>query len=310
MNSEIEPSVTPLVSVLVPAFNHQEYIEACLDSVAASGYAPLEILVIDDGSTDATFPRASAWMEKNSHMLSRGEVRQQPNEGITRTLNTLVGMALGQYVVILGSDDALEPGGIGIRVAALELHPKWLAVFGDCSVIDSAGRITAASALSSLHRAHVPSLRDPRRIARELILKWSVPGPAMMARRSAYSAEGVGQYDERLRVEDRDFYLRLLCVSALGFTPETVAKYRLHGLNSIFQGSSVSRDMTTAEWQSVSNFRGLNRWLLILVATRGTCALSAADQTESGHLVRGAALRLIGRGLEVIKRVALVATRL
>lgn len=312
MSDLSEFRTAPLVSVVVPAFNHQEYIEHCLDSIAESSYAPLEILVIDDGSTDDTYARAREWAETNRNRVSRVTVCRQENQGVTRTLNALVSRARGEYVAVLGSDDALEPEGIAMRVSALEGHPEWLAVFGDCSIIDGAGRQRAASALESMHNAHLVALMNPRRIARELILRWSVPGPAMLARRSVYSrGSGVGLYDEDSQVEDRDFYLRLLSIEALGFVNERVARYRLHGDNSVLANNSVvTRDMILAEWRNARSFRGLNRWLLTLVALRGMAALRANRDIERGDRKRAKAFRFLGRILEIVRRGAYVLHRL
>src|SRR5581483_660764 len=56
------PSTTrPLVSVLIPLFNHARYIERCLDSVLEDGYAPLEVIILDDGSSDDSFQKCHAW---------------------------------------------------------------------------------------------------------------------------------------------------------------------------------------------------------------------------------------------------------
>lgn len=309
MSSESHSS--PLVSVLVPAFNHQEYIESCLESAAESSYAPLEILVIDDGSSDDTYVRVCAWMERNARRVQRVEVRRQRNQGVVRTLNSLIALAHGEYVAVLASDDELVPAGIALRVSALQRHPEWLAVFGDSSVIDSAGNQEAASAMVSRHHAHFPALLNPRRIARELILRWSVAGSVILARRTAFDVgTGIGPFDERLEVEDRDLYLRLLSVDALGFIPGCVARYRLHGENSIFvRQSIVWRDVVLAERRNISSFRGLNRLLLALVALRGRAGLRAADQRGRGHWVRGQILGVAGDLLEIALRFAHLAHR-
>jgi len=304
--------VSPLVSVLVPAFNHQEYIEACLDSVVESSYAPLEILVLDDGSNDGTYDRACAWMKNNAHRVERVKVHHQTNLGITRTLNKLISLSGGEYVTLLASDDALERDGIMLRVTALQRHPEWLAVFGDCSIIDGTGRLQATSALSSLYHAHVPALLNPHRITRELILRWSVAGPSMLARRLAYSVDvGVGPYDEQLQVEDRDFYLKLLSRDGLGFINETVARYRVHGRNGIFTHNSVGhRDVVMAEWRHRDSFAGLNRCLLTLVAVRGRVQLRSIRENEQDHRLQGQIFWLIGRGLAVVQKSAHLLHRL
>ena len=299
--------LAPLVSVLVPAFNHQDFIVSCLDSIVESSYAPLEILIIDDGSVDDTYARAYSWMEINSHRVMRVDVRRQENQGITRTLNALVESAQGEYVALLASDDELETEGIQLRVSALQQHPEWLAVFGDCSIIDSAGHQQSPSALKSESHAHFAALMNPRRIARELILKWYLPGPATLARRSAYdSSAGVGPYDEKLRVEDRDFYLRLLSINGLGFIPDRVARYRLHGNNSsgVLNRSVVWRDAVLSEWRNAPSFGVINRSLLALIAIRGWTILRSADHIDRGNRLRGQTLGVVGKMLSIARKSA------
>jgi glycosyltransferase involved in cell wall biosynthesis len=277
--NDIESRNAPLVSVVVPAHNHAAFIEDCLDSIAQSSYPRLEILVMDDGSSDDTFARASSWIQQNAHRVANAELFRQTNQGVTRTLNTLIARASGEYITAIASDDGLLPDGITVRVSALGRHPEWLAVFADCTVVDETGQLEAQSALHSLYRAHVPALMDPHRIARELILRWSVPGPVLLLRRAAFcrgNGSGVGPYDETLQVEDRDFYLRLLAINGLGFIPDSVAYYRLHQKNSITSPAlrlRILRDVVAAENRHVTTFTGLNRCLLGVVAAHGSARL-------------------------------------
>jgi len=71
--------------------------------------------------------------------VERIAVRKQVNQGIGGTLNALVALSRGDYVALIASEDELEADGIALRVSALQHHPEWLAVFGDCSIIDGAG---------------------------------------------------------------------------------------------------------------------------------------------------------------------------
>ena len=118
------PSVprVPLVSVLVPAYNHERYIAAALDSIRDDGYPNLEIVVIDDGSTDETWDRVVAWERANRDAVAIRTTRQS-NVGLAMTLNRLLEQASGSYATTLASDDRLLPGGIEARVGALEDRP-------------------------------------------------------------------------------------------------------------------------------------------------------------------------------------------
>lgn len=229
-------SECPLISVLVPLYNHERYLSACLQSIADSRYPRLEVLVLDDGSRDGSLAACLAWRDAHPGVFERFEIQTQPNAGITRTLNRLVASARGDYLALLASDDCLLPDGLRLRAEALAQHPQWLAVFGDSQVIDAEGRLTHASGLTQLYpnSARPGALIRPELIRLELILRWSVPGPGLMLRRRAFDpVSGVGAYDETMVVEDRDFYLRLLTRDALGYIDVAVAAYRFHGANSV-----------------------------------------------------------------------------
>lgn len=219
----------PLVSVVIPLFNHARYVERCLTSLMESGYRPLEILILDDGSTDNSFEVVQAWNARHSDPDVVVVLTRQPNQGLTRTLNRLVTRAAGEFIQVIASDDYLLPDGLHARVEALQDHPQWLAVFGDAIVVDEAGRKVHASALTDLLGSSKRALANPRAIAMELILRWGVPGGALLVRRSAYdSAVGVGLYDETLPFEDRDFHLKALARGGVGFIDRTVSAYRQH----------------------------------------------------------------------------------
>ena len=259
-----------LVSVIIPSYNHARFVEACLSSIVADGYPAIEVILIDDGSTDETFERVSAWRASHPDAFVRFHAERQSNHGLNPTLNKLLRLANGRYVCPLASDDMLAPGGIACRVAALQRNPAWLAVFGDCDVIDNDGRQTHASAMVDLHGADKIALANPRRIETELIWRWSVPGPVLLADRDIFfGPAGYGLYPEGRIVEDRDFYLSALAKKQLGFVDYKVASYRLHGANlSRLLGPEVERQNRDAERQLVGKFEGVHRaGLLFKLAT-------------------------------------------
>ena len=199
-----------LVSVLMPVYNHERYVEEALRSVAEQDYSDLELVVIDDGSTDGSAARGEAFLAEHAGRFRRAVFERQANAGVTRTLNRLVAKAEGDYVTLLASDDRLFPGALTHRAAELDAHPDALAVFTDAVVIGTDGEQTHASAIADLHLGDLAALRTNRHLAATLITGWCVPGPVFMARRETYDpTRGVGLYDETIPFEDFDFYLRL-----------------------------------------------------------------------------------------------------
>jgi glycosyltransferase involved in cell wall biosynthesis len=113
----------PLISVIIPAYNAQRWIGETLESIAGQQYENLEVVVVDDGSADATAAAADAYANRfGSWRL----VRQQ-NSGQTTALNAGLALASGRYVQYLDADDILLPGKLAAQVRRLEEHPGCVA---------------------------------------------------------------------------------------------------------------------------------------------------------------------------------------
>src|SRR5262249_35069837 len=125
----------PLVSVLVPAYNHEAFVERCLDSILTDPYPAKEIVIIDDGSTDRTAERIEAWLALHRSHIAVEYVSRE-NKGIAATLNELAARAHGEFLRIGASDDYLLPGGSEALVRYLMAHPGKGAAIGDCVVVD------------------------------------------------------------------------------------------------------------------------------------------------------------------------------
>lgn len=259
------PDIPPLVSVLVPLYNHACYVNRCLDSVLEDGYPRVEIIIIDDGSKDDSVVLARQWHEKlELQRIERFELKSRPNSGLTRTLNELIAKAHGDYLVFLASDDYLLPGGIAARVEYLHSHPHKFAVFGDCIVVDAEGSKTHDSGITDLHSGNIECLVKDDLLALELIYNWCVPGPVFMARRELY--DRIGLYDESLAVEDWDMYLRIASLDLLGFIPKTVAAYRFHGSNSCLNENTKTIQLDSlvrTAWKNSKVFQGIHRFGLL-----------------------------------------------
>jgi glycosyltransferase involved in cell wall biosynthesis len=252
----------PLVSVLVPLYNHARYVRRCLDSVLEDGYPRIEIIIIDDGSKDDSAALARRWFEEqNPARIESFELISRPNKGVTRTVNELIGKARGEYLVLLASDDFLLPEGITTRLGYLRSHPDKLAVFSDCIVADDSGAKTHESGIANLYKGHVENLMNDNLLPVELIFNWCVPGPGFMAHQTLF--ERVGLYDESLAVEDWDMYLRILAQGLLGFIPRPSAAYRWHGSNSVSNKAVTLKQydslMRTA-WKNHQFFKGTLRF--------------------------------------------------
>lgn len=221
-------NATPLVSILIPAYNHEDFVERCLDSVLEDPYPAKEIVIIDDGSTDKTSEKILAWIERHGHEVPI-EFAQRANKGIAATLNELAARAHGEFFRLGASDDFLLPGGLAAQAEYLLRHPRKGAVIGDSVVVDREGRQLHASGMADLHGADKRLYATDHGIRRAVITRWAVGGPVALLRRSAL--ETVARWTEGLRIDDWDLFLRLAATDALGFIDMKVCAYRLHGAN-------------------------------------------------------------------------------
>lgn len=251
----------PLVSVLVPIYNHAQYIGECLDSILELNYPNIEIVMCDDGSTDSSFSVAKLWLERNPRVNAK--LLTQPNQGVCKTLNRLITESSGEYITLCASDDVLKMGGIEERLRLLQQSPDKYACIGDATIINEHSTQTAAAAMVSLYSASYENLKED--IVTELVLRWSVVGPTLLIKRSAY--ERFGMYDESLVVEDREFYLRLLSDNALIFAPISVAAYRVHQSNSsrknIASRLNVLKQVALSNVKHTDNFKGICHYFLL-----------------------------------------------
>lgn len=245
----ILPPELPLVSILIPAFNHARFIRRCLDSVLEDPYPRKELIVIDDGSTDGTANRIAEWIAEHDGQLMIEYVRRE-NRGIAATLNELAARARGLFLRLGASDDYFLPGGLAVQVGYLMAHPGKWAVIGDSLVVDEDGETLHASAMRDLHRADKRLYQSEEGICRAVICQWAVGGPVALIRRNAL--ETVAGWSEGLRIDDWDFFLRLIAHGALGFVDVRVCAYRLHGTNVSRTRHTATRLLYLGESQRIA----------------------------------------------------------
>jgi len=252
-----------LISILIPAYNHEAYVTQTLDSIASDPFPDKEIVMINDGSTDDTDRVIREWIAQNGEKVQI-TYKSQQNQGLTKTLNTLLSLASGDYLVTLASDDFLLPEGLEKRYRYLQKHPEKYAVFADCIVVDQHGNQTHDSGLFSLRHANRAKLLTDEGIKEEFISNFAVPGPVLMVRRDFYTR--FGAYNEEMCMEDYDLYLKFAARNLIGFLDEKVSAYRIHETNMSTSSNrnfikllEDSRKTLRLHW---NDFHGYHKWLL------------------------------------------------
>lgn len=105
----------PEISVIVPAFNAGEFLEECLRSIAGQSFSDIEVIVVDDGSSDSTLSIAQSMARGDS----RFQVLSVPNGGVSRARNLGVDRANGEFITFVDADDALHPDALRLMLKAL-----------------------------------------------------------------------------------------------------------------------------------------------------------------------------------------------
>ncbi|MFN2323700.1 MAG: glycosyltransferase [Trueperaceae bacterium] len=208
-------SERPLASIVVPVYDGAAFVREAVDSALAQTYPDLEVVVVDDGSRDATPRIVDALAERDP----RVRVHHQANRGLSGARNAGIDRARGAYVAFLDADDWLLPNKLADQVAALEAAPDVGLVYGEVHYVDER---QGGAVWDPLRGA--PPVPFPRLLAYR---NWFAP-PAPLLRRSLVDA--VGGFDPDFRaVEDWDYWLRCLRHTEFRFVPGVVAHYRLHG---------------------------------------------------------------------------------
>ena len=116
--------MNPLVSIVVPAYNAEKYLGEALESIAAQTYRPLQLVFVDDGSTDATASIAAQFQDAHQRDDFQIEILRQPNAKIAAARNTAITRARGDFLAFCDADDFWEPHKIETQLCALENSGK------------------------------------------------------------------------------------------------------------------------------------------------------------------------------------------
>ena len=265
----------PLVSVVIPAYNAASFIDASVGSVLAQSFRDLEIVVVDDGSTDATADRVRAFGQ-------RVRLVRQTNRGVSAARNAGVSLAQGRYVAFLDADDAWQPAKIDRQIEALRRH-------GDCGACYTAIQIADAQMRPFAEQRSADGI-----VSRAALL---VRGNVVTGSASAVLCEkdaivAAGGFDEQLSLcADWDAWVRLAERTRFAYVDEPLVVYRRTGASMSCNPKVLERDTLLLLRKAFSTCPG-SRSLRARAYGRQYRVL-AGSYLRSGH--RAAALRCLAR---------------
>lgn len=206
------------VIIRVPCFNHEKYVDLCLESIAAQDYPHLDVIVVDDASTDGTAALAEASCRRFGFRFQRNE----RNLGLPATLNKMMGLA-GEfdYVFNIASDDIMPPGSVTAMVNALSGDPDAVGAYGDVEYIDMVGR-------------PMGFMRNDKEsgdlFTKVLFNETNIPWTWIMWTKAAY--RDFGGYDENIPLEDSYAFVKMGRLGHLRYANALIVRYRKHPSNT------------------------------------------------------------------------------
>ncbi|MFO8039016.1 MAG: glycosyltransferase [Sodalinema sp.] len=208
--------VKPRVSMIILVYNGGRFLGEAIASVLAQTYTDWELIIVDDGSTEAIEPVIAPYGSRLRYI-------RQENQGVAVARNRGLEVARGEFIAFLDQDDWFEPDKLGVQVAALQESPHLGMVHSGWFVVDAAG-----ARLSTVNpREGIPELD----LAAWLLWKPVFLG-AMLFRRSCF--EGVEGFDATFeQAPDVDLVLRLALTGyESAWVPQTTVHYRQHEENA------------------------------------------------------------------------------
>ena len=235
-----------LVSVLVSAYNHENYVQETIKSIINQTYQNIELIILDDGSKDKTWDKICEMKEVCEKRFVRVYFDTKENEGICKTLNNLVSLANGEFVYIIASDDLAKPQAIEKQIEFLSNNPDYSLAVGNNEIIDSDGKVcywdkkrnivydekeARSKTLVDYLKRHNNFFNDKEFGRYSTIFRGNYIPNGYLIRKSIYGI--IGNYPDGLFVEDWWFMLQLSKYSKMKYIDEILFSYRWHNSNNI-----------------------------------------------------------------------------
>jgi alpha-1,3-rhamnosyltransferase len=268
---------SPLVSVLLPSFNHVKYVVDAINSVVNQTYKNIELIVIDDGSTDGSAEKIAELAVKYGFTFIR-----QENIGCQRTVIKLVSLASGKYISLFSSDDVYELTKIEKLVQFMESNPQYAMVHSKIRIIDSRGNIQQV-------------INEPCRsgnVFGELLrADFHINGISALVKTDVY--RNVIRHNDY--VDDLPVWLEIARQSEIGFYNEVTARYRIHNNHLTSNASKMQK----SEAEVIARYKDSPYYPEAALAwnVRWFCALADKNKREAVRLLfsHGIDLRVLAK---------------
>ena len=237
-------SLPLVVTVVCLCYNHQQYVQEAISSVLNQDYKNIEIIVVDDASTDDSVGEIEKAIEDHPKI---NFIKLEKNCGNCRAFNIGLSRAKGDFIIDLAADDVLFPERISCGVEALvAAGPEYGVNFTDAVLIDKDSNIIGYHYKRDKNEILINSIPQGE-IYQEILSRYFICPPTMMAKREVY--DQLTGYDENLAYEDFDFLVRSSRHYKYCYTDKILVKKR------ILAGSLSSEQYKPESRQLISTFK-------------------------------------------------------
>nr|AXL04830.1 glycosyltransferase [Aeromonas hydrophila] len=205
------------VSVIIPVYNHEKYVKNAIESVLSQSYKNIELIVVNDGSSDSSHEVITELSKRNKFVYIN-----QKNKGLSKTLKDSLKLCHGKYIAIVASDDLWLERKIQMQVDYMECNHLVTACCANVNVIDENNIIT--------QNKHAKDNVESYNFERVMTSGFNIPPATIMFRADAVDETF---FDETLKVEDLYLWLKLTVNGGIiDVLPDILAEYRIHSANT------------------------------------------------------------------------------
>lgn len=203
-----------LVSIIIPCYNHENFLDDCIKGVLEQSYKDIEFLICDDCSPDGSYQKIKSYEKELRERFSRVEIfLNEENQGVTKNINRMLSIAEGEFIKIIASDDAMLPNAIEQAVTYLNSNP-------DVDILVCNGAKIAEDQHHGSYQFGEPIYKEPlkldsERLIEEIFILNTISAPAAIVKKSVF--EELGYYDEDIAIEDLEYWLRALSKKTIKF---------------------------------------------------------------------------------------------
>ncbi|MEN8129860.1 MAG: glycosyltransferase [Pseudomonadota bacterium] len=273
----------PVVCVIIPAYNRVEYIDQTISSVLEQTYSHVDLIVVDDGSTDGTLERIQTYGDRLTLLTHENCA----NKGQSASLNLGLKAARGEYIAVLDSDDYWHPDKLDVQVGYLERNPGIGLLYTNGYAVDSDGNIIYPMYPDD-HREN----NDPNNVLLDCYIL--LPQNSLV-RKSVYNS--VGHFEESYRAaQDHDMLIRISENTQFAYLPDRLFYYRVHddsisGKNQKVRWKNGFRILANAAARYPYRASTIRKRKAVLNYRLGSCSIEDGEYLKSiGYMIKAFSL--------------------